>query len=255
MLPHFGSFSILFENENNGVNAQGNLVELKLISGKAIEAKLYDGIRDIKQIPAGTEYRIMKYEGVGYQGKNPTFTDVTNDMTKQALSKSENLNSPAPAAGKEGGGGETLINEAELEEQVSSAVPASPSFFHSSEDISKYAKNIKPLKGYEDVTIHATSTEFWLQDKVGKWYKLSPKQFAKRIRQSPNYYGGKIRLIACNSAEKGVGTGAAQELADELGVQIMAPTDKVWIWDDGRLNVGVDEFTPTGTWIIITPRR
>lgn len=46
------------------------------------------------------------------------------------------------------------------------------------------------------------------------------------IRSSKNYTGKKIRLISCEVAAEGAN--AAQALADELGVEIMAPNDVVW---------------------------
>jgi hypothetical protein len=89
--------------------AKGDLVELKIENGKVVEAQLFNGTRDIKQIPSGTDYRVLKYEGVGYDGKNPSFVRATEADLATAK------NSLAPAAGKEGEANTPSENAVEIE--------------------------------------------------------------------------------------------------------------------------------------------
>jgi hypothetical protein len=56
--------------------------------------------------PAGSDYRVYRYNGVGYGGKNPAFVDVTDNVVEQAHINPENLNFAVKAAGKEGAKGE-----------------------------------------------------------------------------------------------------------------------------------------------------
>jgi hypothetical protein len=80
--------------------AEGDLVELKAVNGKAIEAELYRGLRDISKLPASEKYHVMKYEGVGYEGKNPGFIRAT-DEDLEVINESK-----SGMAGKEEGNGE-----------------------------------------------------------------------------------------------------------------------------------------------------
>ena len=86
------------------------------------------------------------------------------------------------------------------------------------------------------------------------------------LRSDPEYHGGQIRLLSC-----GVGSsesGFAQELADELGVNILAPTESLWTADGGELfisdsdtlaemwynNYNIDNSVkPTGRWELFKP--
>jgi len=76
--------------------------------------------------------------------------------------------------------------------------------------------------------------------------------FADILKDTPTYKGGAIRLISCGTASEGAI--AAQKLSDILGVEIMAPTDTVWIDFDGSLSIGEKQFTNTGKWVIIKPK-
>ena len=59
-------------------------------------------------------------------------------------------------------------------------------------------------------------------------------------------------MISCGTASEGAV--AAQQLANIMGVDIMAATDTVWIRFDGSLVVGKTQFTNTGEWVIIKPK-
>jgi hypothetical protein len=85
----------------------GDVLELKVVNSRAVETKLYDGIRNIQPPPAGTEYHVLKYEGIGYEGKNASFVRATDaDLT--ATGKPV-----VTAAGTEGVKGEYILRSQE----------------------------------------------------------------------------------------------------------------------------------------------
>ena len=70
-------------------------------------------------------------------------------------------------------------------------------------------------------------------------------KFADILKDDPNYHGGDIRLISCEAgAEDGF---AAQNLANYLGVNVLAPSDVVIVYPDGTMKVGYDG---KGKWIL-----
>ena len=123
-------------------------------------------------------------------------------------------------------------------------------YVSSSDDISRYAKNIKPIAGFEDVVIHGNETGFEIRDKNGiTAAEYTPREFAEILRSDPNYHGGNIRLISCNTGSEGAI--AANALAKQLGINILAPTDVVVIYPDGKLKVG---FKGDGKWVMFDGR-
>lgn len=50
-------------------------------------------------------------------------------------------------------------------------------------------------------------------------------QLADAVMNNPHYNGGPLRLMVCHSGADG--SGIAQQLANELGVTVRAPTDMV----------------------------
>ena len=82
--------------------------------------------------------------------------------------------------------------------------------------------------------------------------EYTPREFAEILKQDPNYTGGAIRLISCEAGAEEVG--AAQMLANQLNVDVMAATDIVWVMPDGELIIGPTEFENTGSWIIFKPK-
>ncbi|MEQ1570550.1 MAG: hypothetical protein ABMA64_33275, partial [Myxococcota bacterium] len=64
------------------------------------------------------------------------------------------------------------------------------------------------------------------------------------------FEGGSVRLVSCGT---GSADGAAAELARELGVEVKAPTDTVWIHPDGTLTVGPTPDAASGGWSRTAP--
>lgn len=105
-------------------------------------------------------------------------------------------------------------------------------FVNHNEKLYKYAQKLKPQKGFFDVVCHADSTSFEIRIDDETTYNMTPEEFAMRIKESMSYKGGNIRLISCNSGAKA--DGAAQQVANILGVDVLAPTEAIHVSDIGE---------------------
>ncbi|GAA3619464.1 hypothetical protein GCM10023079_06370 [Streptomyces chitinivorans] len=101
-------------------------------------------------------------------------------------------------------------------------------------------------EGMHDVVAHGTPDGFISLD--GEL--TNGGQLVEAIRSNPNYVEGQVcRLIVCHSGASGV----AQQVADELGVPVLAPTDRVGTNRD--LGQGqVPQIDRGGVWKLIRPR-
>ena len=131
-------------------------------------------------------------------------------------------------------------------------------YLNSSEQLFKNAKKVKPIAGYEDVFIHGDKSGFSVKNKDGVDIEIySPREFAEILKADPNYHGGAIRLFACDTASEGAT--AAQSLANQLGVEILAPSNIVWIDSEGNHLIGSKSDAKrginTGQWVRLKPKE
>lgn len=92
--------------------------------------------------------------------------------------------------------------------------------------------------GYFDVIGNGTPT-----DVSG----LSPSELADQIESNPGWGGQNVRLLSCST---GCPSGTyAQDLANDLGVTVQAPTTDVWV-----SSRGVIHFDPGGDWAYFSPQ-
>jgi hypothetical protein len=92
---------------------------------------------------------------------------------------------------------------------------------------------------------HADSSAAWVL-KGGNWQSLSHRTLARFIEGAEGYNRGAVRLIGCDAGA--CATGLAQNLANKLGVEVLAPTEKVFV-------DAVGSFWTTGVWRSFVPRR
>ncbi|QEV64922.1 hypothetical protein CP982_26820 [Streptomyces spectabilis] len=145
---------------------------------------------------------------------------------------------------------------------------------------------VKPVAGYHDVVVHGNGRGFFEPGRVneaGVGFSLGdvhPSHIAEAIRNNPSYSGGAVRLVSCHTAwlhgnevvdlprgaagplraaEEGARVGdpalhhpAAQEIANELGVPVMAPTHKVGV-SPLRGPGQVPRIADNGYWRIFLP--
>ena len=110
------------------------------------------------------------------------------------------------------------------------------------------ASKIEPIEGYQDIVCHGDKISLIYRDAYGNEVNVSVYEFAEILKNSPVYEGRPIRLIVCEAGADG--SVVAQTLANKLGVEIMAPTDVVYVYPDGTIKIGRYN---TGTWKIFKP--
>lgn len=135
------------------------------------------------------------------------------------------------------------------------------------DDLYKYAKKLAPLDGYEDVTFHADRDSFLILDPDTQDIveRVTPDKLAQLLNNSENYISGtKIRLLSCQSAYGD--NSIAQQLADIMNVEVLAPTETLAISNDGQTFISDnlllidmwsngEDVQPTGYWKTLTPNK
>lgn len=108
-------------------------------------------------------------------------------------------------------------------------------FVNAEDNLFINADKIKPLDGFDDIVIHGTSKSLLIYGKNGEEWEYNAEQAAEMIRNSQAFSNRPIRLIACN-----VGQGEnciAQQIADKLGVDVLAATEAVIVDINGEMFV------------------
>jgi len=122
-----------------------------------------------------------------------------------------------------------IINRGISEERPIFAVDTATNKFAS------YVRNVPPKKDYYDVALHGAPTyaEFFGEE-------IDAYTLASIIRNREDYpKGSNIRLLSCSTGDTTeTGNCFAQILADELRVQVEAPTKTIYIYPDGSFDVG-----------------
>ncbi len=120
---------------------------------------------------------------------------------------------------------------------------------------------VAPEPGYHDVVVHGERNGMFRPGIVGADggdYPANfthPAQIADAIRTNPHYDGGPVRLVSCHSGTVDPAAGvapAAQQVADALGVPVMAPTNAVGVNRYGPLGQ-VPQIRDGGTWEVFRP--
>lgn len=135
---------------------------------------------------------------------------------------------------------------------------ANPRYVNKNDLLYRNAEKVKPIEGYEDVVCHGDKLGFAFRDADGKESSISVNELADILRKDPSYKGGAIRLLSCETGAEDAIT--AQALADEMNVNVLAPTDFLWIGSEGQMRICVDQKTAmkgisTGEWRLFKPKR
>ncbi|MFI0990496.1 RHS repeat-associated core domain-containing protein [Streptomyces exfoliatus] len=104
-------------------------------------------------------------------------------------------------------------------------------------------------EGYHDVVVHGYPHGFSDAFDGGKLY--DHRLLVARLQNDPNYKGGPVRLISCNTGCDGAT--AAQNVSNSLGVEVLAPSEVVWAFPNGRLRVSPKPYGRTGEWVTFRP--
>ena len=160
--------------------------------------------------------------------------------------------------------------EKSLDKSAESGIIELGSKFLSKSDPLYYnADKIKPIKGYDDIVFHGDPYHLIAYGNSGEEWLYNAKEAAEMIKHCQSFHEKPIRLIACQiGAEQ---DGIAQQIADELGVVVLAPTETVFVDIDGDMfisnnrelaelwNMSSSEerkhIHQTGTWIPFEPKK
>lgn len=146
-----------------------------------------------------------------------------------------------------------IINTSKNNVHINKSSAASPLYISKKDELYNNAKRIKPIDGYEDIVIHADKHSFYSYNMQGDEFLFTAEEMAEILKRSKGYHGGNIRLIACESAAEGAT--AAQELSNILGVEILAPSDIVWVDPNGNMTISSNGETNTGFWVKVKPKK
>ena len=151
----------------------------------------------------------------------------------------------------------------------SGIIKLSSKFINPTDQLYTNANNIKPLKGYGDIIMHGSPDSLLIYGLNDEQWEYGAKEAAEMIRNSQEFHGQPIRLVACQTGAKE--NGIAQQIADELGIKVMAPTEIVNVDFDGKIflsdNVVLADiwntssaeekkkFRQTGKWKIFKPNK
>lgn len=122
-------------------------------------------------------------------------------------------------------------------------------------EFAEYVKRVSPENGYVDVAIHTDGHGHFIYLADGEEAQtLTVQQLADKIRTDAELHTGEgIRLFACGAGSDDVSL--AQELANELGVKVKAPSDTVWVYPNGKVVIGPSADENTGTWNTFEPQN
>lgn len=102
--------------------------------------------------------------------------------------------------------------------------------------LNRNVKKVIPLEGVFDVAMHGSPTGVGFGSEETN---MSARTLAAVIRHSRGYKGQKIRLLSCSTGRiVGDEYCFAEELANALGVDVMAPDDVLYISPNGELQIG-----------------
>lgn len=99
----------------------------------------------------------------------------------------------------------------------------------------KVLDKIPAKSGYFDFAAHG-SPDYIEYGEKGK--NMSARDVARVISHNEKYNGQKVRMLSCSTGASD--DGFAQQLANSLGVEVEAPTDVLYVYEDGHFKVGYD---------------
>ena len=133
---------------------------------------------------------------------------------------------------------ERKLSRSDKKRIIERAVSEEKPIFAEDTDVNKFAsyvRNVPKKKGFYDVALHGnpTSTEFFGET-------IDAYMLSNIIRNRNDYIKGtKVRLLSCNTGNtESTGNCVAQIVANELGVQVEAPTDIIYVNPDGTFTIG-----------------
>jgi len=85
---------------------------------------------------------------------------------------------------------------------------------------------------------------------------IDDKTVANIITRRNDYNGESIRLLSCNVGKQTDGEICfAQRLSNRLKKEVIAPTDVLWVDQNGKITIGPEAHLNTGEWKKFTPQK
>ncbi len=119
-------------------------------------------------------------------------------------------------------------------------------------ELKEAAGRLQPVEGFTDVAVHGNPNSFGVMHN-GKWEYIDQRSMATYLKNNPEYNRGAIRLISCSTGAKV--NGIAQNLSNKLGVNVLAPSDTLYIHPNNTMTIGSNPFQNTGTWNLFIPGK
>ncbi len=91
-------------------------------------------------------------------------------------------------------------------------------------------------KGFYDVKMHGSPTSVKIYNSP-----VDAKELGHIIMARADYKGGSIRLLSCETGKIEDGTCVAMELSKMLGVDVMAPTEMLYVSSKGNVRIESEE--------------
>ena len=108
--------------------------------------------------------------------------------------------------------------------------------FPDGDPLKRNIQNVAPVDAYFDVAMHGTSDAVCFG---GTERNMNARMLASVIRHSEGYTGQNIRLLSCSTGKKeGDSPCFAEDLANALGVTVLAPNLPLYISERGTFQVG-----------------
>jgi hypothetical protein len=136
--------------------------------------------------------------------------------------------------------------------------PGSINFMRNDDNFYQWVSKRKLIdkNGYYDVVAHGNNKVIEVQTHRGPM-AVNHRIAARLIQQNPEYKDQNIRLLSCSTGK--TDNGFAQNLANKLGVKVKAPTDILWVNENGHMDVaakginGKADLTKRGMFRVFNP--
>ena len=145
--------------------------------------------------------------------------------------------------------GQSKLNKIQTKKIIEEAVKLDRPIF-ADDTFGKYVANVKKIDGYYDIAAHGSP-------KIVEYFKIpiDDKTIADIISKRSDYKGEAIRLLSCSVGREVEGqTCFAQRLANRLNKEVMAPTDLLWVCQNGETTIGPRPNLNIGEWKKFMPK-
>ncbi|MBB5910294.1 hypothetical protein [Actinoalloteichus hymeniacidonis] len=140
-----------------------------------------------------------------------------------------------------------LTTEQQAILDASTTTPAGRAFFPDEPETQRSAQTVAPdPDGRRTYDLHGDQQNVFIGDQT-----LDAAGFADIVRADPDWNGEAIRLLSCDTG--GLPDGFAADLARELGVEVLAPTQMGWANADGSLFSSSGTQDADGNWTPADP--